>query len=156
MSSKPKIDPYNIKFHGEVLDPYRVADLFGIKDPIVFQMLKKILRFGRKHKSQKQDVIDTITSAIRWLEIHSPADAERFDTTQLKTTTERLNNLLEWQDSMLKVEASWDPQKVGELLGIEIGQPVRKHIEGKIRQLLEDAKINSEKADQELNEELNQ
>ena len=43
---------------------------------IIFQMLKKLLRFGRKHKDAAQDVVDTITSAIRWLEINAPENAK--------------------------------------------------------------------------------
>lgn len=73
-----EIDPYKVMLNGVLLDPYRIAVLYKLNDPIVFQILKKALRFGRKHKSQVKDVTECITSGIRWLEIHSPADAEQF------------------------------------------------------------------------------
>ncbi len=97
--SKKQIDPYTVQFKGETLDPYRIADLYQLKDPIIFQLLKKVLRFGRRHKSQKQDVIDTITSAIRWLEIHSPEDATQFKPSEgfkeigEAVNTERVSNI---------------------------------------------------------------
>jgi len=70
------IDPYKVQVGGVTLDPYMIASIYGINDPIIFQMLKKLLRFGRKHKDEAQDVIDTITSAIRWLEINAPESAK--------------------------------------------------------------------------------
>jgi len=70
------IDPYKVQVGGVTLDPYMIASIYGISDPIIFQMLKKLLRFGRKHKDAAQDVVDTITSAIRWLEINAPESAK--------------------------------------------------------------------------------
>lgn len=70
------IDPYKVQVGGVTLDPYMIASIYGINDPIIFQMIKKLLRFGRKHKDATQDVLDTITSAIRWLEINSPESAK--------------------------------------------------------------------------------
>jgi len=70
------IDPYKVQVGGVTLDPYMIASIYGINDPIIFQMIKKLLRFGRKHKDAAQDVVDTITSAIRWLEINSPESAK--------------------------------------------------------------------------------
>ena len=69
------VDPYKVQVGGVTLDPYMIASIYGINDPIIFQMLKKLLRFGRKHKDEAQDVVDTITSAIRWLEINAPENA---------------------------------------------------------------------------------
>jgi hypothetical protein len=59
-------DPYQVKIGGVTADPYRIARAYGITDPVIFQALKKLLRFGRKHKSQAADVREAITSLERW------------------------------------------------------------------------------------------
>lgn len=63
--SKPA-DPYEIRIGNVRADPYRVARAYGIEDPIIFQALKKLLRFGRKHKDRATDVREAITSLERW------------------------------------------------------------------------------------------
>jgi len=73
-----EVDPYKVQIGGVTLDPYMIASLYQINDPIIFQMLKKLLRLGRKHKSESKDVVECITSGIRWLEINSPDDAVQF------------------------------------------------------------------------------
>lgn len=65
------MDPYKAHWKGETLDPYIVARIFEISDPIIFQALKKILRFGRKHKSLACDIREAITSLQRWEEIEA-------------------------------------------------------------------------------------
>lgn len=62
-------DPYNVTFHGHKLDPYQIGVLFGITHPALFQILKKVLRSGRKHKDISQDVAEIISSAVRWQEM---------------------------------------------------------------------------------------
>lgn len=64
-----KSDPYNVRFRGGKLDPYRVARLFGITDPALAQALKKLLRSGRKHKDLVQDILEVISSCQRFLEM---------------------------------------------------------------------------------------
>lgn len=64
-------DPYNINFNGFKLDPYRVIEIFQITDPAAQQILKKVLRFGLKHKDQSQDMEDIRTSAVRWQEMRA-------------------------------------------------------------------------------------
>lgn len=59
-------DPYEIRIGGVRADPYRVARAYGINDPVIFQALKKLLRFGRKHKDRATDVREAITSLERW------------------------------------------------------------------------------------------
>lgn len=59
-------DPYQVRIGGVLADPYRIARAYGITDPVIFQALKKILRFGRKHKSQASDIREAITSLERW------------------------------------------------------------------------------------------
>lgn len=60
------IDPYAVTIGGVHCDPYRIAREFGIDDPVIFQALKKILRYGRKHKPLATDVRDAITSLEAW------------------------------------------------------------------------------------------
>ncbi len=50
-------------------------------------------------------------------------------------TAER-DRLARWKREQMEVESSWDCQKVGELLGIGLGQMIRPQIEPKIRELI--------------------
>jgi hypothetical protein len=59
-------DPYAVTIGGVLADPYRIARAYGITDPVIFQALKKLLRFGRKHKEAAADVREAITSLERW------------------------------------------------------------------------------------------
>ena len=59
-------DPYQVHIGGVRADPYRIARVYGINDPVIFQALKKLLRCGRKHKDQATDVREAITSLERW------------------------------------------------------------------------------------------
>lgn len=47
----------------------------------------------------------------------------------------RCAELEAWKESALAVEASWDCQKVGKLLGMPLGVDIRKNIEPKILEL---------------------
>ena len=47
-----------------------------------------------------------------------------------------LDTLAAWKESALAVEASWDCQAVGKLLGIPLGSDIRAGIEPGIRALL--------------------
>jgi hypothetical protein len=60
------VDPYEVRIGGVKADPYRIARAYGITDPVIFQALKKLLRFGRKHKDGAKDVREAITSLERW------------------------------------------------------------------------------------------
>lgn len=66
----PQPDPYQFTCNGVKLDPYRVARIYGITDPVIFQALKKLLRCGRKHKDIKTDVREAVTSLLRWEEMN--------------------------------------------------------------------------------------
>lgn len=65
------IDPYCVFHKGELIDPYRVARLFGITDPALAQALKKLLRSGRKHKTVTEDINEVITSCQRFLAMNA-------------------------------------------------------------------------------------
>lgn len=57
---------YNKQIGGVVIDPYRIAELYGITDHRQFHVLKKMLRAGTSEKpflTEIQDCIDTLT---RW------------------------------------------------------------------------------------------
>ncbi len=45
---------------------------------------------------------------------------------------------IEWKESMLKVESSWDSQGIAKLLGINLGEDIRANIEPKVRALIID------------------
>lgn len=66
MSEPEDVDPYNVTFRGHKLDTYRVAKAFGVTDPAIYQAIKKLLRCGKKHKSEESDVDEAITSLQEW------------------------------------------------------------------------------------------
>jgi hypothetical protein len=55
---------------------------------------------------------------------------------KLAAVTEERNDLASWKRQMLMVDSEWNPQTVGELLGVTLGQSIRLHIEPKIRELI--------------------
>lgn len=59
------IDPYEVTIGGVLVDPYRIARAYGIKCPMVFQAIKKLLRCGRKHKCEAVDIREAITTLER-------------------------------------------------------------------------------------------
>lgn len=61
-------DPYTVEWRGGLLDPYRIADLYGL-GPALAQALKKLLRMGRKHKSAKQDAEEVASTLARYAEM---------------------------------------------------------------------------------------
>lgn len=65
-----QLDPYQFTCNGMKLDPYRVARIYDITDPVIFQALKKLLRCGRKHKDMATDVREAVTSLLRWEEMN--------------------------------------------------------------------------------------
>jgi len=60
---------YRYVYKGVKLDPFRIAAVYGMTDPALFTILKKVLRGGRAHKDLKQDLVDIISSAERKLEM---------------------------------------------------------------------------------------
>ncbi len=54
----------------EVIDPYRIAEIYGLADPILFHAFKKILLCGQRgYKDQTQDIEESIDSLNRRLEM---------------------------------------------------------------------------------------
>lgn len=52
------------------LDPYRIAEIYGMTDFALMTILKKTLCAGnRGHKDLKQDLLDIITAAKRRIEM---------------------------------------------------------------------------------------
>lgn len=64
------IDPYHVQIGNVRADPYRIARAYNIDDPVIFQALKKLLHYGRKHKSRAIDVREAITSLERWEQLN--------------------------------------------------------------------------------------
>jgi hypothetical protein len=56
----------------------------------------------------------------------------------IEKLTEERDDLKRWKEEMLQVESEWDCQKVGKILGIGLGQSIRKNIEPKIRELIKE------------------
>lgn len=62
-------NPYNRKYKGLKLDPYRICLLYEITHPAQQHALKKILRAGRSHKPLKRDIAEIIEALDRWQEM---------------------------------------------------------------------------------------
>lgn len=61
---------YRKEFRGIKLDPARIAMVYGMTSPMLFTVLKKILRAGNGgHKSYRQDILDCQNALTRELEI---------------------------------------------------------------------------------------
>ena len=65
----PTPDYYNKKYKGHKVDPYVIAELYGITDHAQFQALKKLLRAGADHKDYKRDLEEARDAIDRKLEM---------------------------------------------------------------------------------------
>lgn len=78
--TEPAKDPgahYRYEYQGIKLDPYRIADIYGITNHAQFSALKKILCAGeRGHKDVWQDVADIKNACDRWLEMFTEDEKE--------------------------------------------------------------------------------
>ena len=73
-----KNDPYKIRIKGVLVDPCAIGEAYKM-GPTLFQALKKILRIGKKHKSEAQDAFEAVTSMFRWVDIHKDNNPELSD-----------------------------------------------------------------------------
>jgi hypothetical protein len=60
---------YRYEYRNIQIDPFRIADVYGITDFAMQTILKKVLRAGRAHKDLEQDLKDIICAAQRKLEM---------------------------------------------------------------------------------------
>lgn len=60
---------YRFTYKGIKLDPFRIAQVYGITDFGQQTILKKVLRMGTAHKDREQDLRDIICAAERMLEM---------------------------------------------------------------------------------------
>lgn len=61
---------YNYQYKGIKLDPYRIAEVYGIISHPQFHALKKILRaHTENHKPLDQNIDEAISALMRWKEI---------------------------------------------------------------------------------------
>ena len=61
---------YRFSYKGVKLDPYRIADIYGITDHAVFQAIKKLLAAGKRgNKDFRQDLIEARDAITRRLEM---------------------------------------------------------------------------------------
>lgn len=63
----------------------------------------------------------------------SHSDLER----QLAEAKQEIADLSRWKSEMLFVDGGWDPQEIGELLGMTVGMDIRKNIKPRITKLIE-------------------
>lgn len=57
---------------------------------------------------------------------------------QLAERDEELHQLRQWKKEQMQIESTWDEQKVGHLLGMELGTPIRENILPAIQALSRD------------------
>jgi len=62
-------DIWHTEINGAPADFYAIARAYDITDPAIAHALKKLLRCGRSHKSQGQDVLEAIASLQRWVQM---------------------------------------------------------------------------------------
>ena len=61
---------YRYSYKGIKLDPYRIADIYGLNDNALFSAFKKILAAGKRgNKTFKQDVIEARDALNRKIEM---------------------------------------------------------------------------------------
>ena len=78
MSSSPTPDHYQRRVGGVLLDPYRIARVYGLDDHALFSALKKILAAGKRGaKDTARDVQDAIDALVRWQEMGREDNADR-------------------------------------------------------------------------------
>jgi DNA repair exonuclease SbcCD ATPase subunit len=58
-------------------------------------------------------------------------------TEELTAVTDQRDRLQRWKDEQLAIEIKWNPQAVGRLLGMTVGDEIREGIEPAIRSLIE-------------------
>jgi hypothetical protein len=66
---------YRLEYRGVKIDPFRIAQVYGIKDFAMMTVLKKVLRAGRAHKDLRQDLLDMKCAIDRKLEMMAEDNA---------------------------------------------------------------------------------
>lgn len=81
---------------------------------------------------------DSISSTVRQLQLNIDQESSmrRLLQLQLDKVLSEHDELRVWKESCLKVESAWDPQEIGRLLGIPLGEDIRANIKPKIEELL--------------------
>ena len=62
---------YRYDYKGIRLDPYRIFRVYGITDPAKQHCIKKLLRGGNGHKSERDDTLEAMAILERWLEMEN-------------------------------------------------------------------------------------
>lgn len=73
-----EFDPYQVRIKGVLVDPCAIGEAYKMS-PTLFQSVKKLLRIGKKHKSEAEDVYQAVTSIFRWVDIHMDDNPELED-----------------------------------------------------------------------------
>lgn len=96
--------------------------------------------------------IDNLTSLLYYKYLNSVADIWNFSIDDdklvcknisgmvmmfpLSKNMNELEQLKDWKEQQLQVESQWNPQKIGKLLNIRLGESITKNIQPKIERLL--------------------
>jgi hypothetical protein len=97
-------------------------------------------KLNKENLDLMDDVIDWMQDfqnigrlmGLRGSKVPNVEDIEK----SIKELMEDRDELKRWKEEMLQVESEWDCQRVGKLLNIAPGEPIRNNIEPKIRQLI--------------------
>lgn len=115
-----------------VIDPYRIANLYGLNDPVLFHAFKKILLCGhRGYKNKEQDVKEAIDSLLRWIEMREeegqliePEIGEERVKDIIEGIRNEFEDLNEFLDKLLQVSRdSRESKIVDQLLNFQNANP---------------------------------
>lgn len=78
MTSRDPTPPhYQHRVGGVLLDPYRIAAVYGLDNHALFSALKKVLAAGKRGaKDKAKDVQDAIDALVRWQEMEAEDSAD--------------------------------------------------------------------------------
>ena len=60
---------YRYDYQGIRLDPYRILSVYGIACPAMQHAIKKLLRCGKSIKSERDDILEVMSTLERKLEM---------------------------------------------------------------------------------------
>lgn len=116
------------------VDPYRIARLWELKDPALFQAFKKTLCGGQRGgKDLLQDVKEARDALNRWLELEEVENQKRYFISAARTCLIRVESSGERFAQLVSRKDFWEP------IGSREGEDYKPISEAQARALVEKA-----------------